>query len=586
MGSKTVTLYSDSQVVLHWIKNENKTWKKYVQNRIEQIRQLTDINDWQYIPSSENPADILSRGCSLKELKDKSLWWTGPLEESDSEEPALVEDAKDKELINKSEEISCCLSLSSRVKPVLELNRFSSWLRAVRVLVQVIRFVKLCRKETLCTASISVEEFKNAEIKLIYNYQRVYFQAEMQNVKANQSIQPKSSIYQLNPVAFEDGLLRVNTRLKNSLLSVDEIYPLIIPGDRDLERLLIMHFHIKLLHAGIATTLNEIRKRYWVCQGRRRVKSFIKSCNLCKRRSAIPHQERWGDLPKERVDTENISAFNFVGVDFFGPISAQHGKVYVLLITCLQVRAVHLETVLSLETSEFIAAFSRFIARRGRPATIYSDNAKTFKGAEATMSSVYGIKWKYIIERAPNKGGCWERLVQSVKKPLRIILRCQCFSLLQLQTWLCKVEYVVNLRPLTYQTENVEDIRPISPHDFLIPIRNNGTLESQKVCRSTILESLLWRDKYFQEFFARWKTEYLKDRISTGRRTSDRNIEVGEVVLVDNDKKREFWPLARITELIIGRDGKVRSLVLKCKGKTIRRGLNRVFFLDFVAGVC
>lgn len=71
-------------------------------------------------------------------------------------------------------------------------------------------------------------------------------------------------------------------------------------------------------------------------------------------------------------------------MDFAGPIkyvtkTKKEAKAYLVLYACSLARAVHLDVVSSLDTKEFI--LKRFIARRGRPKLIYSDNAKTFKAA-------------------------------------------------------------------------------------------------------------------------------------------------------------------------------------------------------------
>ncbi|KRX32629.1 hypothetical protein T09_3062, partial [Trichinella sp. T9] len=53
-------------------------WKTFVRNRFESIQQLTEASVWCHCPTGENPAVMLSRGCSLKRLKESQLWWEGP----------------------------------------------------------------------------------------------------------------------------------------------------------------------------------------------------------------------------------------------------------------------------------------------------------------------------------------------------------------------------------------------------------------------------------------------------------------------------------------------------------------------------
>lgn len=78
-------LWSDSQIVLHWI-NSNKRLKPFISHRVEEITRLFPATSWHYCPTSDNPADLLTRGISSQELASSSLWRLGP--------PWLLSEAK------------------------------------------------------------------------------------------------------------------------------------------------------------------------------------------------------------------------------------------------------------------------------------------------------------------------------------------------------------------------------------------------------------------------------------------------------------------------------------------------------------
>ena len=89
-----------------------------------------------------------------------------------------------------------------------------------------------------------------------------------------------------------------------------------------------------------------------------------------------------GDLPSDRV-TPDKPPFSFVGVDCFGPFMVKRGrslvKRYGVIFTCLTIRAIHIEVVQSMDTDSFVNSLRRFMARRGKPEIIRSDNGTNFK---------------------------------------------------------------------------------------------------------------------------------------------------------------------------------------------------------------
>jgi transposase InsO family protein len=121
-----------------------------------------------------------------------------------------------------------------------------------------------------------------------------------------------------------------------------------------------------------------------------------------------------------------------------------------------------------LRSSACIRALRRFIARRGCPKLIISDNAKTFK-AEETRNFLHdlAVNWKFIMPRAPWQGGVYERMVRrSTKRCLKKVLRNASLSYEELETVIYGVECVINSRPLTYIGKNGCE-EPVTPNHLM-----------------------------------------------------------------------------------------------------------------------
>ena len=152
-------------------------------------------------------------------------------------------------------------------------------------------------------------------------------------------------------------------------------------------------------------------------------------------------------------------------------------------MTCLATRAVHLEVAHALDTGSFLMALRRFMARRGQPRKILSDNGTNFVGGERELReavrgldqdqitrelSPKNIDWHFITPAASHMGGAWERLVSSVKRTLKVVLGNQIVSDEVLYSALCEVEHVINSRPLTHVSSDPADLRALTPNHFLL----------------------------------------------------------------------------------------------------------------------
>lgn len=69
--------WSDSQIVLYWL-STSKPLKRFVHNRVKEVKELTSNSSWNYCPTTDNPADLLTRGMKTVQLTSSTLWAQGP----------------------------------------------------------------------------------------------------------------------------------------------------------------------------------------------------------------------------------------------------------------------------------------------------------------------------------------------------------------------------------------------------------------------------------------------------------------------------------------------------------------------------
>ena len=292
-------------------------------------------------------------------------------------------------------------------------------------------------------------------------------------------------------------------------------------------------------------------------------------------------------------------------------------KAWVCIFTCVAVRAIHLEIVEDLSAEAFIQTLRRFIARRGTPKEIISDNASQFKLAKSSMDMAWsnmiqdievqsyvagqGIKWNFIVELSPWMGGFYERLVGSSKMALRKTIGRKCLTMLQLQTFLTETEAVLNSRPLTYVGEEINDTVIITPAHFLSMNTKTGTPQlgtSEDIedptyndnpsTKEILLNTWMKGQNDLETFWKVWKDDYLLNlrersqiKLKSGRVVANEVPRVGNIVQVKEDLPRGSWKVAKIVELIPNSDGEIRAAKVLLPTKNIvNRPLNLLYPLE------
>ena len=304
------------------------------------------------------------------------------------------------------------------------------------------------------------------------------------------------------------------------------------------------------------------------------------------------------DLPEDRV----TAGLTNLGVDFFGQFLIKQGrsevKRYGCLFTCLNIRAAHIEVTHLLETDASINAFQRFMARRGKPAELRSDNGTNIAGGEKEIRETIAqwnqqqlhqavlqldVKWIPNPPAGSHHGCIWERCIRTTRKILSAILKQYVLTDEMLLTIMCEVEAIINGRPLTTMSGDPRDMEPLTPKHLLL-LRSGPVLPPGIFRREDVLSRRKWRQVQFlaNQFWKRWTKEYLPLlQLRRKWHQPHRNVMVNDVVLVvDDSKPRGKWPLARVIDVMPGPDGYVRRVKVKTQTSEYERPIDKCVLLE------
>ena len=590
--------WTDSMIVLWYLQKEEKQFQTYVANRIGTIREQTHVHKWRHVPSASNPGDDASRGLAASELIQNIRWINGP--------DFLWRDVKDwpsqPNFDCENLETQAEVKTTSKVYYIgavpcdtveLLFNKYSSWYKLKKAIAWLLRLKQILHEKKVVKDELSVAEIKAAEIAIVKYVQSKHLS----------QIKDKSKpLKNLNPIQLPNALWCVGGRLSKANLPDHVKHQWLMPADHHITRLIILNYHELKAHAGVTTTLAETRLKFWIIKGRTVVKNLLHKCITCKKLRSQPQTPIMGDLPKSRV-TPGEPPFMRVGIDYFSPFYVKRGrselKRYGCLFTCLATRDVHIEISYSLDTNSFINALQRFIARRGQPAEIRSDNGSNLVGGRRELqrametwnqSQIHEfllqkeVQWYFNPPGASHMGGVWERQIRSVRAVLRGVLAQQMLDDEGLVTLMTLVESIIKSRPITKLSSDPQDATPLTLNHLLLlrsgPATPPGLFVKQDLYRKR------WQQVQYMAdiFWKRWLREYLPSlQVRQKWLTPKRNLRVGDIVLMCSDTPRYQWPLGIIVDTYPGRDGYVRSVKVKTNSGVFDRPVTKICLLE---GVC
>ena len=425
----------------------------------------------------------------------------------------------------------------------------------------------------------------------VRNQQSLYFKDELGFLAEPSAKIVPSLVKNLDLFIDDKGLLRSRGRLgRCENLSFDAQNPLLLPKQSYLTVLLVREAHESCKHLGASSTLSHLRRNgLWIPKGRNVIKAILRECLPCKKLNNFSFSyPKPGDYLPEKVTF--IKPFNHVGIDFTGnfqvKLEATVIKMYLLVFSCLNTRAIHIEILPNMSCQQFLLAFIRFVNMFTLPEKVFSDNANTFLMGMGIVADSFStddfsdylrknnIRHYQIPLYSAWVGAFWERMMRVIKSCLFKVVGKKRLEYFQFLSLVSDIENVMNNRPLTYRDSD-PDFEPITPNKFLkldtsrdFIIDNVAGSDLQIPRRKELISSLEKRQEMLDTFRESFYNEYLLALRETSRDSYqghwENRIKIGDIVLINvPNKPRPFWPMGRVLELLTGSDGKVRSVRLK-----------------------
>jgi hypothetical protein len=645
---KNVTLrrsfWCDSEVVLRWILNPNQKLIKYAIGPIEELLELTERNEWKFVPTELNVADLCTKMRRFDFSCNNSVWMKGPQFIRENEEcwPKLPVKFQIDEFHTANNIYLKKLRYSTHELPPINcpmasddaIDRLSAsikakWTKLTRAtgralklhmdiflpLIKTKQFNNIAILKELKRLTNNVElvqsvDIERAEHFIFRKIQREAFPIEYKALSEGRSVK-NPMMQQLNVFMDPQGLIRINARTDINKKSHPQQYAPLLPRKNVFVTNLLAYYHYKYEHICTEAQVAEIRSIAWVLQLRTALRSVKARCNWCRIKNAMPYSPKMAPLPDDRVNAD-FKPFEVTGIDIAGPlrptINGNTKKVYILIFVCALTRYIHLHVLDSMESLRILEAIVQFWTAYGPVRKFISDNASNFKKTAKTLeqdyqrekvfnthlsflgpklAELYRVEWQFIPAHSPWFGGMYERLIKEVKRALFRTLEKRKITRVELNIAVQEAAHRINCRPLTENSIDAADSEILTPH-HLVKNKSGWPLLPgiHKNVYSTIPDRSIYKrgrataDEMMQRFTARYLPELTKQSKWFQTRTLPK---VGDLVLViePNHTRRE-WRRGKIVKIHIGKDGTSRRAdVRMANGKVMKeRALRNLAKLD------
>ena len=573
----------DSQIVKAMITKNSYGFNTFVANRIGEIQEKTEPEEWLWIPGKVNVSDWLTRPKKPHNILCDSIWQQGLpfLEERREDWPV----SKDWELddipgmikgYTTTTDVKVKESLQQRIN-ISAFSKLQFLLNVTAIVLGIYRKFNT-RKDDEMRANVvgGKMDLEKAELFWIRDAQ-ISLKERMEKGEFLK-FAPR---YQNEVIVIGGRCIRWNQATWNKQEFI------LLPREHQLSYLIALDGHKRAGHLGVSSTIAMIRSKYWILKIDKLVGSIINKCIICKKQRANFAQQVMSDLPPERLIPS--PPFTNVGVDYFGPFLLKGevqkrtlGKGYGVVFTCVTSRAVYVDVVQNYSTDGFMQVIRRFAAIRGWPKWFYSDNGSNLVGASKELKEIisrfkeeeliryanqHGTEWKFTPAEAPWMNGVTESMVKSVKRSISNAIGSQVMEFSVMLTVLFEVSQLVNSRPIGKHPRNPEEGCYLCPNDLLLGRSSARIPQGPFKEHVSVAKRYEFIQSITETFWRKWVRDCFPSLIARKKwHVEKQNVLVDDMVLIkDNNAKRGVWKVGIVKDVKISGDGRVRCATVAYK---------------------
>ena len=595
-----VTFLTDSSAVLSMIKGDSGSLSTFGGNRVGEIQSLTKPEDWYWVSTDHNIADLGTRtDATAAEIDESSVYQNGPdwLRSEKSTWPifSVVNGTIPREELSTAAKKHTVL-MSVVADPMVKVSKFNSFRKATRVLAYVMQFIDKIKQN--CKKKMFKARPLNMLLEYAANHLYSWHQVRERHMLSKGFFKELGastvSVPGFNgqvPVVVMTG--RTPEALK---IGYDKDYLVLLVKDNPLSIMHLFDSH-KPGHFGASQTLDRCRHGVWITAGLTLAKALIKSCMECRRSYGDLCTQKMAALPTTRFVPGPV--FDNISLDLMGPFIIKDavkkrvsGKTWIVVFVCHASGATAMEVMENYSTDSFLIAFRKYISMNGVPSTIVSDRGTQLVGAASKLpkwdwnqlvedvQSENALEWTFTPTASPHFNGLAERHVGIAKRILKKTLQGS-FTFAELDCIAKECVHLMNTKPYSGLPIDPAAGVPLTPQHLL------GSRGRQSI-PSVNIDDTVSHSKRFQfiqlnvtNFWKKYMMSVFPTKFPVRKwQDTEANIHVNDIVQVLTvNMVSRTWQLAVVTRILPGDDDLVRRVTVRIAGaskKEVEMGVHKL----------